>query len=356
MTLDFLKQYGGSRLGQTDLQPFMADELLKTEESSESSKLEEVILDYETQDWEAIAIDRNLPSNWRPRDWQQRPIRFIDGKDVGQTIAWVRAPSGQLIPIRLSQIGSIAMRVENGECRREFHVTERVVAMEVDLFPWTEIESFAAALQDNGFRLLTRLATPPPDEEVTYDFDKMRKIAQNRSNIEMELLENAAIAYSDGEPTLVDGPLETRRGGFNSKRSPVAGVIKKPREYHINFSEKQLLYQLEVGQRTPAFCLPKASLPVVTWYLRLSGVREATPSGGVVRVEVCRDWFENCCGKDWDFVDKLSRTMCEYRCREQSYDRASISLHPIVRGEESLGSLFEPSSILTHRFYRLTQI
>jgi hypothetical protein len=242
------------------------------------------------------------------------------------------------------------------ECRREFHVAERVVSMEVDLFPWTDIEGFAAALQEKGFRLLTRLATRPPDEEVTYDFDKMRKIAQNRSKIEMELLENAAIAYSDREPTLVDGPLETRRGGFNSKLSPVIGVIKKPRNYHLNASDKQLLYQLEVGQRTPAFCLPEARLPVVTWYLRLSGVREASPSGGVVRVEVCRDWFENCCGKDWDFVDRLSKTICEYRCREQSYDRANVSLHPIVRGEESLGSLFEPSSILNHRFYRLTQI
>lgn len=353
MSIDFLKEYGGSRLAQTELQPFMADELLETTEISDT---ERVNLHYETPDWKAISINRNLPINWRPKDWQQRPIRFIDGKDVGQTIAWVRAPSGQLVPIRLSQIGSIAMRVENGECRREFHVAERVVSMEVDLFPWTEIESFAAALQDNGFRLLTRLATRPPDEEVTYDFDKMRKIAQNRSKIEMELLEKAAVAYSDNEPTLIDGPLETRRGGFNSKYSPVVGVIKKPRNYHLTPAYKQLLYQLEVEQRSPVFCLPDARLPVVTWYLRLAGVKEASPSGGVVRVEVCKEWFENYCDNDWDFVDKLSRTICEYRCREQSYDRASVSLHPIVRGEESLGALFDPPNLLNHRFYRLTQI
>ena len=353
MSLDFLKEYSGSRLGQTELQPLMTDELLKTAIFSESEK---VVLDYETPEWKEININRNLPTNWRSQNWQQRPVRFIDGKDVGQTIAWVRAPSGQLVPIRLAQIGSIAMRVEDGECRREFHVAEKVVSMEVDLFPWTEIESFAAALQDNGFRLLTRLATRPPDEETTYDFDKMRKIAQNRSKIEMELLEKAAVSYSDSEPTLIDGPLETRRGGFNSKYSPVVGVIKKPRNYHLTPDKKQLLYQLEVKERSPVFCLPDARLPVVTWYLRLAGVREASPSGGVVRVEICRDWFETCCRFNWDFVDKLSRTICEYRCREQSYDRASVSLHPIVRGEESLGSLFDPPNILTHRFYRLTQI
>ena len=353
MSIDFLKEYDGSRLGQTELQPLMADELLET---AILSNKERVILDYETSNWKAIAIDRNLPVNWRPENWQQRPVRFIDGKDVGQTIAWVRAPSTQLVPIRLAQIGSIAMRVENGECRREFHVAERVVSMEVDLFPWTEIESFAVALQDNGFRLLTRLATPPPDEEVTFDFDKMRKIAQNRSKIEMELLEKAAVSYNDNEPTLIDGPLETRRGGFDAKHSPVVGVIKKPRNYHLNPDKKQLLYQLEVGERTPVFCLPDARLPVVTWYLRLAGVREASPSGGVVRVEVCQEWFKTYRNKDWDFVDKLSQTICRYRCREQSYDRASVSLHPIVRGEESLGSLFIPTNVLTHRFYCLTQI
>lgn len=351
MGLDLLKYYGGCRLGQTELQlPLLDESINETEETD----LEKVVLDYETTEWKSINI--NLPPSWRLRDWQERPIRFIDGKDVGQTIAWVTSPLGQLVPIRLAQIGSIAMRVENGECHREFHVVERVVSLEADLFPWTEIESFAADLQANGFRLLTRLLTHPPDETATYDFDKMRKIAQNRSRIEMELLEEAAIAYSDDEMTLVDGPLETRRGGFNKVHSPVIGVIKKPRKYHLFPQKKQLLYQLEAGQRTPVFCLPHQRLPVITWYLRLSGSQQAMPSGGIVRVEICRDWFERYHWQNWDFVDKLSRTIYEYRCREKSYDRATVSLHPIVRGEESLGALFTPLNLLTHRFYRLTQL
>ena len=54
MSLDFLKEYGGSRLAQTELHSLMADELLETAESSDK---ERVILDYETTDWKAIAID-----------------------------------------------------------------------------------------------------------------------------------------------------------------------------------------------------------------------------------------------------------------------------------------------------------
>lgn len=351
MGLDFLKNYNAGRLEQYDLQPSPLDEASNEEEKTDS---EEVDLNYETPDWKAIALD--LSPNWRPREWQDRPVRFIDGKDVGQTIAWVHSPIGQLVPIRLSQIGSISMRVENGECRREFHVVERVVSMEVDLFPWTEIESFAAALQANGFRLLTRILIPLPDENSNYDFEKMRKFAQDRSRLEMTMLEEAAIAYSDDEPTLIDGPLSRCRGGFDKDLSPVVGVIKIPRKYHLSPQDKQLLYQLEVGQRTPVFCLPEESLPVVTWFLRLSGSGRTTPSWGIVRIEISKFWFEKYHRQDWEFVDKLSRTIYEYRCRERSYDRAAVSLHPIVRGEESLGSLFDPTSILTHRFYRLTHL
>ena len=353
MKIDFLKHYSCSRLVNADLQPPLLDESIATETDLEPGT---VILDYEGKNWQSIDFNQNLPSNWRSKDWPERPVRFVDGKDVGQTIAWVRSPHGQLVPIRLAQIGSISMRVENGECRREFHIAERVVSMEVDLFPWTEIEGFAAALQANGFRLLTRLVTRPPDEDVTYDFEKMRQITQNRTKIEMRFLEEAAIAYNDREPTLVDGPLKNLSKGFNPNCSTVISVIKKPRKYHLSPSDKQLLYQLEVGQRTPVFCLPKETIPVITWYLRLSAARETLPSGGIVRVEICQSWFEKYHKSDWDFINKLSRTIYDYRCRESSYDRAAISLHPIVRGEESLGSLFDPLSILTNRFYRLNGI
>lgn len=352
MGLDFLKYYSGCRLERIDLQKPLLDESLEIVPEDQTE--EKVILDYETINWQPITI--NLSPHWQPKDWSDCPVRFIDGKDVGQTIAWVRAPSGQLAPIRLSQIGSISMNVENGECRREFHVVERVVSMEVDLFPWTEIESFAAALQTHGFRLLTRITTRTPDEVSTFDFDTMRKVAQNRTRIEMRALEEAAIAYQAQQPTLVDGPLEPCKGGFAQVQSPVIGVIKTPRKLHLSPQEKQLLYQLEVGQRTPVFCLPDERLPVVTWYLRLTGSNQVMPSGGIVRVEVCQKWFERYHPQDWDFVNKLSHTLHEYRCREHSYDRTAISLHPIMRGEESLGSLFDPTSTLTHRFYRLTQL
>ncbi|WP_414620043.1 hypothetical protein [Calothrix sp. CCY 0018] len=352
MGLDFLKNYDGSRVEQYDTQfPLLSEE---TDEDLELTP-EKVDLDYEvkprTIDWEPINLN-TLP-NWRPSHWNERPTRFVDGKDVGETVASVRSPSGQLVPIRLSQIGSITMREENGECRREFEVVDRVVSMAVDLFPWNEVESFAAALQDTGFRLLP---VRPPNGISSYDFEIMRKRTQQRSNTEMEALEESAISYSVEKPTVVDGRLQSRIGGFDINESPVFGVIKTQRQNYLHIKGIQVLYGLEAGQRTPVFTICRGWLPVISWFVRLSGNGRTTPSTGIVRVEASKSWFEKHHKRNWDFVDKLSQTIYEYRCRERSYGRAAISLHPIVRAEESLGSLFLPSSILSNRFYRLTQL
>lgn len=352
MGLYFIKNYGGCRVEQYDAQfPLLSEE---TDEDLNQTP-EKVDLDYEVKhraiDWEPINL--STPPNWRPSNWHERPTHFIDGKDVGETVASVRSPSGQLVPIRLSQIGSITMRVENGECRREFEVVERVVSMAVDLFPWTEVESFAAALQDNGFRLLP---VRPPGGISSYDFETMRKRTQNRSNTEMEALEESAISHSGGEPTVIDGRLQPRMGGFDIDESPVFGVIKTQRQNYLHIKGIQVLYGLEAGQRTPVFTISRGWLPVVSWFVRLSGGGGGTPSTGIVRVEASKSWFEKYHKHNWDFVDKLSRTVYEYRCRECSYGRAAISLHPIVRAEESLGSLFQPLSILSNRFYRLTEL
>jgi hypothetical protein len=350
MGLDFIKNYNGCRVEQYDVQfPVLAE---GTDEDLNQTP-ENVDLDYEVKhlDWEPLNLSTS--PNWRPSNWQERPTHFIDGKDVGETVASVRAPSGQLVPIRLSQIGSITMRIENGECRRSFEVVERVVSMAVDLFPWTEVESFAAALQDNGFRLLP---VRPPGGISSFDFEIMRQRTQNRSSTEMEVLEETAISHSEGEPTVVDGRLQHRIGGFDIDNSPVFGVIKTHRQNYLHILGMQVLYGLEAGQRTPVFSISRGWLPVVSWFVRLAGGSGATPSTGIVRVEASKSWFERHHKHNWDFVDKLSRTVYEYRCRERSYGRAAISLHPIVRAEESLGSLFQPLSILSNRFYRLTQL
>jgi hypothetical protein len=171
---------------------------------------------------------------------------------------------------------------------------------------------------------------------------------------EMTIFEEAAISQAADIPTVIDGRLEPRRNGFNAVSSPVFAVIKSHNRNYLTDQERQVLYQLEKGQRTPTFTIKEDdSFSVVSWYLRLSGTARTMPSYGIVRIEIPQLWFE-ANGKDWQFIDRLSRTLCLYRCRESSYGRAPVSLHPIVRAEESLGALFTSTSLLMNRFYRLT--
>lgn len=393
----FFQQYGGRRLDEGDPPvPAWGDT------GGGASQPPEVDIDVEEDGSRWTPKGTLLHPNWRARDWAERPVRFVDGKDVGQTVACLNSPSGTIIPVRLSEVGSIVMSVRDGELRREFVAVERVVSMVASAFPWEEMETLAYQLSAHNFRLL---AARPPGGELSDVIEDMRKAAQNRSLDEMEVLEELAVAQDPETPTVVDGRLERRSGGLNPEHhSPVFGVIKTHRKVYLHSQGMRLLYRLAPGERTPAFIIhesdeaeeqqegedagqddpaqrggdaavsgadatpqtvvqgTKVKFPVVSWFVRLSGGEGVTPDWGLVRVEASLKWFaargygsrERVHQSGSDFINRLSRTLYEYRCREANYARAAISLHPIVRAESSLGSLFSPGGMLRSRFYRLT--
>jgi hypothetical protein len=348
MGLDFVMNYGGARLEGGSPLPNQFNSPLNEEEEGQ-----QILLDVERSlgHWSAIGV-LNV-SGWQANEWQFSPIRFIDGKDVGQIIAWIRSPEGYPVPIRLAQVGGVAMRIIDGNIRREFFQTEKVVAMPADLFPADEVESFALALQENSFRLLPTAQPKNGYQEILANYEGLRGLADQRTRFEMLNLEEAAIAQDAGTPSIVDGALDMHAGGFNKDTCPVFGVIKRHFRNYLHTTGQLLLYDLHAGERTPAFVIARTARPaLLSWYLKINSDAGITPDSGYVRVEVAYDWFLNQ-HMNWDFADRLSRVLFEYRCRQKSYSRAAVSLHPIVRAEESLGSLFPSESTLYSRFYRL---
>ncbi len=100
------------------------------------------------------------------------------------------------------------MRDQGGGLTRpllcECVIIERVVPMVIDPFHWHEVECFAIALKEIGFRMLP---VQPPDDEhdrpyLSYDFELMRLRTQNISNYEMEVLEEIDLARDHNTPTL----------------------------------------------------------------------------------------------------------------------------------------------------------
>jgi len=380
MGLEFLSDHGASRVRPYPDQPEL-DLPGEAEGGEGEAGDEQVDHAYESGDrpWRPIAVDR------AEVDWDDAPRRFVDGCHVGHTIAWLRDVQGHPVPLMLAEIGGVCMDRDGRDLRRSFQVVERVVALAIDPFPWHEVEDFAIALAGTGFRLLPvslrRVRSqvksglePAPEPDVdgeegperpgdnwwsaSFDFEVMRKKAQNRSNAEMEVLEEVALCQHAEIPTVVDGRLEPR---INSSKSlqhcPVIGVIKQQRKGYLHPEGWRAYYHLEPGQRTPAFLIkggPKRSIvPVVSWYLKLDGPLGALPNWGVVRVEIAEAYFERI-GRDFAQVDRLSHALFQMRCRIAAYGRGPVSLEPIVRAEECLRALFSPPSWLAQHFYRLT--
>jgi hypothetical protein len=346
MSLDFLLHYGGRRLRQYVEQPPLAS---PTDFANDEEERPSVALDFETpaDDWQPRAVADTI-------DPEAMPRRFIDGCHSGETVAWLRDAAQHPIPVRLAEIGGVCMRIDGRSLSREFVHLERVVSLIVDPFPWHEVESFATALSEWDLRLLPA-ALPKIDDErrgLTYDFERMREQTRIRSQYEMEVLEELALCQNLDDLSLIDGRLG--RVQFRDlARHDVVGVIKQQRENYLHPHGWQLLYQLEPGQRTPAFRVASKHLPVVSWYLKLDGAHGAMPNWGIVRVEISCVHFERqrC---NFRYLDRVSNALLRLRCRQGSYARAAVSMEPIVRAEESLKSLLTPPTTLAQRFYHLT--
>jgi hypothetical protein len=318
----------------------------------EDHDVSDIDLSYEeTGEWRPIPFSQ--VTLWGQNEWNYSPVRFVDGKDVGKTAARLFTPDGFPIPIRVSHIGGITMRVCGRGIQRESVQAERVVSMVTQPFPWHEVEEFAIALQQAGLRLLPAVLDPSTS---IWDYPAVLRATDNRSRDEMFIMEETVLSQASEVPTIVDGRLEAHSGGFNSKSHPVFGVIKTHQHIPFDLSRLRLLYALQPGERLPAFIhAPGKRLTTLTWYLRIAEAAGESPLDGVVRIEVSLEWYETF-AQNTNFVDRLSRLVMAYRCQDQSYSRANISLEPIVRGERQLGAVFGKYDFLFNQFLHISHL
>lgn len=264
----------------------------------------------------------------------------------------------------LAEVGGVTMELHGRELVRRFFGVERVISFVTDPFPWDEIEGFASAisrLPEFPLRLLPTDRPKVDDPIDLFDYEKMRKAAQNRANNEMANWEAIALTENHAVPTLVDGRLEPRLRSptVAAKFALVVGVIKTHSANLLHPQGWRTLLDLKPAHRTPYFRISKTAegdandLPVVTWFLKMAGGPEAMPNWAAVRVEVPWVQFERWPESDrTGFVNRLSRWLIDARCRQASYARMPVSLEPIVRAEDSLKSLFTPFGLLRNRFLR----
>jgi hypothetical protein len=342
MSLDFLLHHGGRRLRQYVEQPPLDAPADAAGDGAEEGSRVDLDLEVPAADWKPRLVASDL------LDPEAVPRRYIDGCHAGETVAWLQDAAHHPIPVRLAEIGGVCLRVEGRSLRREFALVERVVSLIVDPFPWHEVEGFTTALAGAGMRLLTALQPMIGEARgLSYDYARMAQQTYTRSQVEMRVLEELALDQDPEDLSLVDGPLGRIEHPW------AIGAVKQHRENYLHPQGWRVLYNLEPGQRTPAFQLSSQSKPVVSWYLKLNGAHGAMPNWGVVRVEIGLSHFEGR-GCDFGYLDRLSNSLLHLRCRQGSYARAPVSLEPIVRAEDSLKSLLTSPSTLAQSFYHLT--
>jgi hypothetical protein len=328
-----------------------------------------------------VELDIEVASNtWQPMILSEKPARseetpkrFIDGSHVGHAVLSMRDPEfGCVVPLMLAEVGGVAMNTKGRGLVRDFFGLERVISFVADLFAWEQVEAVAAEFAAlPGFSLRLLPANRPGGGNL-FDYEQMRKQAQNRTNQEMAEWEAVALASDTDRPVLVDGRLEPRiRQKDAERRSLVVGVVKQHAVRYLHDKGMKTLFDLRAGQRTPVFKIARRKeqdrtdpegklipgkvidlpLPVASWYLRLSTGLNSGPDYGYVRIEIPWVQFARWDSDQKGFVDRLSRWLVDARCRQASYARMAISLEPVVRAEDSLKALFTPFTVLRNRFF-----
>lgn len=328
---------------------------------------------------EAGAITLELAAECAEKDWAplplaeapartgEYPVRFIDGSHNGQPAICLRSPQGYPVPLLIAEVGAAALRLEHRQFVREFVAVERVLGFVADPFKWSDVESFAAAVENHPELRLRVLPArmPDPARHSPFDYEAMKSQAYNRCQNEMLKLEVLALAANPGVPTLVDGQLGGRIGQRAAAARPLlVGVVKSPTPAPLHERGWNTLLDLRPGNRTPYFKDTRVSqsgerkgtptdVPLACWYLRLAGGPRLAPNWGIVRVDVPWVQLERLEPPQRSgFVSRLSRWLVDARCRTESYARMPVSLDPIVRTEDVLKPLFTPISVLVNRLYR----
>jgi uncharacterized protein len=172
-------------------------------------------------------------------------------------------------------------------------------------------------------------------------------------NLENALVQRLQLLMRDAEDKLagglslenalliLDGPLQRRA----PERS--LGYVKTLHQLYLSGEEREVMRQLEKGERTPIFRIGSRILPRYSWYIRLEDTPDyIQPYAGLVRLEV-RDTL----GIEWakEIADWSCRILPRYSAKAFRDPRAPQQLMPIAFLESDLGRRMGDMSIIRRR-------
>ncbi len=324
---DIARRY---RMRAVDEGPFvsipLADEAAWQDEAETAARVQRLSYERPVEDWTSI------PCAGSPSD---PPVRFIDGSIFSRTVA-AFAVGAHLRPAVLACVGSLALTLDGRRLTRAAGSlrAETVLCLLTKGIPDEDIQALEAGLGMLSIRLVKSETVDLPA-----DFEVLRRRSWNLAKQSMEEAERTVLFADPQVPSVVDGLLERRLTTQASQEMSAYGVVKRQMRHYLPDSLMGLLYELELGERTPSFILETEHASIVSWYVRLSHSSLGSPGAGIIRVTAPRHGLERRFPQTesrWQEISAISAYLCGLRHRETRYERMSVSLEPIVRVEDEL--------------------
>jgi hypothetical protein len=151
------------------------------------------------------------------------------------------------------------------------------------------------------------------------------------------------------QPTYVDGRY-TDHADPNTTFL-VVGIIKSQRARFLSGRPLQILYDLQEGERTPAFVILSSGrrwrdMRIVTFYIRLTSPTLVGPGGGLARIEMSEQYFRHSAQSDFRLCDRIGAQLCSLRTHDASYSRGAVTLEPIRQIEHELHLIFRDTRMV----------
>jgi hypothetical protein len=276
------------------------------------------------------------------------PVRFIDGSIASRTCGSITV-DGRRRPLIAATISAACLEIEGRTLRRTAARTSKVLCVAANGIDPADLTEAEQLLQQLDVKLLTN------EPLQTGDFDSMRRSTRARAMTAMEEAEREVMLADLSRPTLVDGLLERRLQG-ERQDLPVIGLVKRQIATYLPPLLQELAYDLRPGERTPAFLLRTVQhVDILNCYVRLSQQAGASPSYGLVRMTAPLDYAAKTYSRlDIPaFLSGLAGYIYRLRHRDLAYERAGISIEPIVRVEEHLHALRPNVDVLIQKLHPL---
>jgi len=315
------------------------DALLGEDElRDQEGKVLDLTFEQEAESWAPISCNDANVEDVRLPQW------FLDGSVMSLEIAGsARDTIGFPRVIRAGQMGVGATCANPSVSNRKMFW--RFVALNAAGYSMFDIEPLRQDL--NTAEIPHDLVAWQPEEEEL-DLTSVRSSVRIAARDEM-LDRERMLVMSLQEATYVDG----RYTDHADPNTPflVVGIIKSQRARFLSGRPLQVLYELEAGQRTPAFLILSSGrrwrdMRIVTFYVRLTSPAIVGPGGGLARVEMSEQYFLNSIQRDFALCDDIAAQLSELRTHDANYARGAVTLEPIRQIERELHLIFRDTRMV----------